>query len=112
MFGPLKGKGGDIGGKTDEELINDLISIHNAENWLGIDGEPSTPLNSTPDETIKNIGISGTSQEADVNETISEAKVVCEYKIKFNVFTNSIIRQQFPPKPAMNHPIAALTPAK
>lgn len=86
MFGPLKGKGGDIGGKTDEELINDLISIHNAENWLGIDGEPSTPLKSTPDETIKNI--SGTSKEIDVNKTISEAKVVCEYKINFNIFTN------------------------
>lgn len=86
MFGPLKGKGGDIGGKTDEELINDLISIHNAENWLGIDGEPSAPLNSTPDETIKNI--SGTSKEVDVNKAISEAKVVCEYKINFNIFMN------------------------
>ncbi|KAM7353965.1 pseudouridylate synthase RPUSD2-like isoform 2-T4 [Cochliomyia hominivorax] len=39
VFGPLKGKGGDIGGKTDEELVRDLINIHNAENWLGIDGD-------------------------------------------------------------------------
>ena len=34
VFGPEKGKYGNIG-KTDEELIQDLISIHNAENWLG-----------------------------------------------------------------------------
>ncbi|CAH1175966.1 unnamed protein product [Phaedon cochleariae] len=43
VFGPLKGKGGDLGGKTDKELVRDLIHIHNAENWLGMDGdtEPS-----------------------------------------------------------------------
>lgn len=39
VFGPLKGRGGDIGGKTDEQLVRDLINIHNAENWLGIDGD-------------------------------------------------------------------------
>ncbi|KAL9874361.1 rluA pseudouridine synthase 1 isoform 4-T9 [Glossina fuscipes fuscipes] len=39
VFGPLKGRGGDIGGKTDDELVRDLINIHNAENWLGIDGD-------------------------------------------------------------------------
>lgn len=39
VFGPTKGKGGDIGGKTDEQLVRDLINIHNAENWLGIDGD-------------------------------------------------------------------------
>ena len=39
VFGPNKGKGGDIGGKTDEQLVRDLINIHNAENWLGIDGD-------------------------------------------------------------------------
>jgi hypothetical protein len=38
VFGPEKGKGGNIG-KTDEVLIADLISIHNAENWLGMDGD-------------------------------------------------------------------------
>ncbi|XP_019867757.2 pseudouridylate synthase RPUSD2 isoform X2 [Aethina tumida] len=39
VFGPQKGKGGDLGGKTDEELVKDLIHIHNAENWLGMDGD-------------------------------------------------------------------------
>ena len=36
VFGPEKGKGGKIG-KSDDQLIQDLISIHNAENWLGMD---------------------------------------------------------------------------
>lgn len=44
MFGPLKGRGGDIGGKTDEQLVRDLINIHNAENWLGIDGDSELSL--------------------------------------------------------------------
>lgn len=44
VFGPAKGKGGDIGGKTDEELVRDLITIHNAENWLGIDGDSELSL--------------------------------------------------------------------
>ena len=38
VFGADKGKGGNIG-KSDEKLISDLISIHNAENWLGMDGD-------------------------------------------------------------------------
>ncbi|XP_037071799.1 RNA pseudouridylate synthase domain-containing protein 2-like [Pollicipes pollicipes] len=38
VFGPQKGKGGTIL-KTDEQLIQDLIAIHNAENWLGMDGD-------------------------------------------------------------------------
>lgn len=38
VFGPEKGKGGLIG-KSDDQLIQELISIHNAENWLGIEGE-------------------------------------------------------------------------
>lgn len=38
VFGPEKGRGGIIG-KSDEQLIHDLINIHNAENWLGMDGD-------------------------------------------------------------------------
>ena len=38
VFGPNKGKGGIIG-KSDDQLIQDLIAIHNAENWLGMDGD-------------------------------------------------------------------------
>ncbi|XP_072161775.1 pseudouridylate synthase RPUSD2-like [Bemisia tabaci] len=40
VFGPLKGRGGLIG-KTDSELVRDLIRIHNAENWLGVDADLS-----------------------------------------------------------------------
>lgn len=61
MFGPLKGKGGDIGGKTDEQLVKDLINIHNAENWLGIDGDSDLslfkPLN--PDDAMSLAGAKG-----------------------------------------------------
>lgn len=43
VFGPEKGKGGVIG-KCDEDLIRDLINIHNAENWLGMDGDSDLML--------------------------------------------------------------------
>ncbi|XP_051157764.1 pseudouridylate synthase RPUSD2-like [Leptopilina boulardi] len=43
VFGPQKGKGGNIG-KTDEELVRDLIGIHNAENWLGMEGDSDMSL--------------------------------------------------------------------
>lgn len=48
MFGPLRGKGGDTGGKTDEQLVRDLIAIHNAENWLGVDAADDDLLFSKP----------------------------------------------------------------
>lgn len=55
VFGPEKGKAGNIG-KTDEELIHDLISIHNAENWLGGEGEDFAPnffsSSITPDVSV------------------------------------------------------------
>jgi hypothetical protein len=47
VFGPSKGKGGDIGGKSDEQLVKDLINIHNAENWLGIDGDSELSMFNT-----------------------------------------------------------------
>jgi hypothetical protein len=33
VFGPEKGRGGNIG-KSNEQLVEDLLAIHNAENWL------------------------------------------------------------------------------
>jgi RluA family pseudouridine synthase len=38
-FGPNKGKGGDIGGKTHQELINELIYLHSAESWIDCENE-------------------------------------------------------------------------
>jgi len=49
VFGPDKGKGGNIG-KTDEKLISDLISIHNAENWLGMDGDSGMSMFNKDDD--------------------------------------------------------------
>lgn len=60
VFGPERGRGGNIG-KSDEQLIRDLISIHNAENWLGMDGDtdpdlfkPSTPIDDELDKGNQN----------------------------------------------------------
>jgi hypothetical protein len=58
VFGPNKGRGGDIGGKSDEQLVKDLINIHNAENWLGIDGDSELSMfksiKSDLDDSISN----------------------------------------------------------
>ena len=58
VFGPEKGKSGNIG-KSDEKLIADLISIHNAENWLGMDGDSDLSMfNKDGDsETIEDIAV-------------------------------------------------------
>ncbi|XP_059221889.1 pseudouridylate synthase RPUSD2 isoform X2 [Stomoxys calcitrans] len=73
VFGPLKGRGGDIGGKTDEELVRDLITIHNAENWLGIDNDSDIslfkPSKGDCDTETSNIG---NALSYDETETLSE----------------------------------------
>ena len=58
VFGPEKGRGGNIG-KTDEKLIADLISIHNAENWLGMDGDSDLSMFNKDGEsdTIEDIAV-------------------------------------------------------
>ena len=54
VFGPSKGKGGHIG-KSDDQLIQDLIAIHNAENWLGMDGDSELSMfNGKDDDKRKN----------------------------------------------------------
>jgi len=79
VFGPLKGRGGDIGGKTDDQLINDLISIHNAENWLGIDSDEAASLNNADKSTEDNSSTSkiatNVSTETTALKTSSELKV-------------------------------------
>ncbi|KAK3920338.1 RNA pseudouridylate synthase domain-containing protein 2 [Frankliniella fusca] len=70
VFGPEKGKGGNIG-KTDDQLIKDLIHIHNAENWLGIDGSDSAGVVSiSPMETPVPI------DDRNESECVSEAPIV------------------------------------
>ncbi|XP_043656973.1 RNA pseudouridylate synthase domain-containing protein 2 isoform X1 [Drosophila teissieri] len=64
VFGPLKGRGGDIGGITEEQLISNLISIHNAENWLGLEGDQIVSANikdgATSTSVVENPISSGT----------------------------------------------------
>ncbi|XP_051858117.1 pseudouridylate synthase RPUSD2-like [Drosophila albomicans] len=72
VFGPLKGRGGDIGGKTADQLINDLITIHNAENWLGTDDAPTTPLKKVDDTVSANISVGALPTEDNV---IHQSKV-------------------------------------
>lgn len=76
VFGPEKGKGGRIG-KTDEELINDLIHIHNAENWLGLDGKEGAPMMSAPlietiSEDENSEAISSNDKQLEIKEEVDE----------------------------------------
>jgi len=54
VFGPTKGKGGEIG-KTESELIADLIEIHRSDNWLGDDTETSPAEMTSLDKDLMNI---------------------------------------------------------
>jgi len=51
VFGPNKGKGGDIG-KSEEQLVADLIDIHNSDNWLGDDTETSPAEMTSLDQNL------------------------------------------------------------
>lgn len=84
VFGPNKGKGGDIGGKTDEQLVRDLINIHNAENWLGMDGDSDLsmfkPLKSPLDDTlVGNLVQKGKMQPENFYIYLNETSLQCRY---------------------------------
>ena len=83
VFGPEKGKSGNIG-KTDEKLIADLISIHNAENWLGMDGDSDLSMfNKDGDsDNIEDIAVK-------LLDTDSSKK---EGELMFNLGTTPFIR--------------------
>ncbi|XP_013773914.1 RNA pseudouridylate synthase domain-containing protein 2-like isoform X2 [Limulus polyphemus] len=49
VFGPNKGKGGDLG-KSREQLLEDLIKVHTAENWLN-EEESSSGTSNDSDQT-------------------------------------------------------------
>ena len=46
-----QGKGGDIG-KSEEQLVADLIDIHNSDNWLGDDTETSPAEMTSLDQNL------------------------------------------------------------
>ena len=47
----VQGKGGDIG-KSEEQLVADLIDIHNSDNWLGDDTETSPAEMTSLDQNL------------------------------------------------------------
>ena len=77
VFGPEKGKGGNIG-KTDEKLISDLISIHNAENWLGMDGDSDLSMFKEGEngEANKDIATQLMAKDISHNQAESEGKSI------------------------------------
>ena len=73
VFGPTKGKGGIVG-KTDDELIQDLIAIHNAENWLGMDGDVELSMFNKADgknSESSNDKVNGSSSDKDSSDCSS-----------------------------------------
>lgn len=69
VFGPLKGRGGDFGGKTDDELINDLVKIHNAESWLSADGDCEPSLEAVQSADSNDVDASGECVEEACTDT-------------------------------------------
>lgn len=57
VFGPLKGKNGDVG-KSREQLLEDLLQTHNLQKWLIEDGpvlqESNTNMQNSVDDDQKN----------------------------------------------------------
>ena len=50
----MQGKGGDIG-KSEDQLVADLIEIHNSDNWLGDDTETSPAEMTSLDQNLINM---------------------------------------------------------
>lgn len=74
VFGPEKGKGGNFG-KSDEQLIKDLINIHNAEKWLGMEGD----IDLNMFKSFKN-------DEDYENRSPSNKGTICIFSFFFSVF--------------------------
>jgi hypothetical protein len=76
VFGPERGKGGNIG-KSDEQLIQDLITIHNAENWLGggsggsLDDDGSPGLGPIMPSVVQQVPVSAVSTTSGITATSS-----------------------------------------
>lgn len=80
VFGPNKGKGGVVA-KTDEQLIQDLIKIHNAENWLGMDGDAEYSMFKGRDKTDNE-------DEGELLHFIEMRLLVVLYKEMFDSFVS------------------------
>ncbi|XP_044759669.1 RNA pseudouridylate synthase domain-containing protein 2-like [Coccinella septempunctata] len=103
VFGPLKGKGGDLGGKTNEELIQDLIHIHNAENWLGVDGDVDlTMFNAQKDLDKTQVELTLPENDQTVNDTSvtvsSESEMTCNKQSKMTQTGHEVPDSMFNPE--------------
>ena len=90
VFGPQKGKGGLIG-KTDEQLIQDLISIHNAENWLGMDDNLPAGGGGEPPRGFRHVASAGTTVGGNVVQPVSGSP---KDKQQNNTKNNNMVHQQ------------------
>ncbi|XP_065570945.1 pseudouridylate synthase RPUSD2-like isoform X2 [Artemia franciscana] len=73
VFGPEKGKGG-VQNKSDDQLIGDLISIHNAESVLGLDeSDIESPLLLPSEDLAKKDSAKTVGQVARPSEVAEES---------------------------------------
>ena len=92
VFGPQKGKGGLIG-KTDEQLIQDLISIHNAENWLGMDDNLPAGGGGEPPRGFRHVASAGTTVDGNVVQPVSGSPKDKQQQ-QNNTKNNNMVHQQ------------------
>ena len=92
VFGPQKGKGGLIG-KTDEQLIQDLISIHNAENWLGMDDNLPAGGGGEPPRGFRHVASAGTTVGGNVVQPVSGSPKDKQQQ-QNNTKNNNMVHQQ------------------
>ena len=71
MFGPVKGKKGDIG-KSDDELVKQLIEIHNSENWLGDSDSDLSSARELCESPDSGVGLEQPSNEVSQTENKQE----------------------------------------
>ena len=93
VFGPQKGKGGLIG-KTDEQLIQDLISIHNAENWLGMDDNLPAGGGGEPPRGFRHVASAGTTVGGNVVQPVSGSPKDKQQQQQNNTKNNNMVHQQ------------------
>ncbi|PSN35204.1 RNA pseudouridylate synthase domain-containing protein 2 [Blattella germanica] len=99
VFGPEKGKGGNIG-KTDDQLIKELMAVHNAESWLGTEEDFCDSIgvsqkcddvqngDGQPKEVLSEVDLEGKNSENELDSTFNPEKVTVdehchECKVKF-----------------------------
>jgi len=70
IFGPEKGRGGNFG-KTDDQLVQDLIYAHNAENWQKANSESIFPV------VIEDVSKSAESLQSENIIDPSPASILC-----------------------------------